>query len=517
MGYWSTSNTGNYPSNALKVSDNAICTDTYICTGPGDYSQCSNTSVQPVSATYNKRWDRASRTPLVDYAASDANFSPADYAYFPDLRIFPTIAGAVVPIYNVPELSNISTPLILSRSTILGIYSFDIKYWNDSQIISDNFQSSEIQAALRNSTAAIKVVVREDSSGTSSIFTGTLGYISESFGGSFTELQNGNDTLGSSTPYWCGGKFTDEYQNIIVTGCESASAQDITLAFVGKDGMTIYPVTFQCNNILGSLIIPSGAYGSDYVVTIVSNISSTITVGIGYTTEPLGQGVNMYEPFVEAASSGLKVTIETIQEGGFINTPYVAKLPLIEIQSIFINATWATTSSGSVNFNITNPNLAGAATSTYISAADAVHSDLSLTILNAINSVTPYAIESVTLKSNSSWVQYMISFNMSGSQPSNPEPLVIQPQDFTAVGEITLNTYQNGNNYPLFYDSADPQGVKNCGRYYCYRRQDSFAPWSYYTGFTNPGVIAEVTALEFLILYLQCSIGHFYVLHHRLC
>ena len=509
MGYWTTSNIGNYPSNALKTSDNAICTDTYVCTGPGDYSQCANASVVPVSATYNKRWDRASRTPIIDYAASDANFSPADYAYFPDLRIFPTIAGAVVPIYNVPELANISTPLVLSRATILGIYSFDIKFWNDSRIIIDNSHSPAIQAGLANATAAIKIVVREDSSGTSSIFTGALGYMSVSFGGTFTQLQNGNNTLGSSTPYWCGGKLTDEYQNIVITGCSTAVSKSITLSFVGMDGVTIYPVTFQCNDILGTLVIPSLAYGSNgYIVTIVSNTSTTTTtVGIGYTTTPLGQGVNMYEPFVEAAGSELTVTVLTVQEGGYTNSPYVTKTKLSEIQSLFINATWATTT-GSSNFNITNPNVVGASSSAYLSAAAAVHTDISATILSAINAVTPYAVTSVSLKSNSSWVQYMITFNMSAAQPANPLPLIIQLQDPSALGQVTLNTYQNGNNYPLFYDSAHPQGVKNCGRYFCYRRQDSFAPWSYYTGYTNPGVIAEVISMEYTIGYADLAIAN---------
>lgn len=64
MGFWSTSNLGNYPSNAVKLFDQTHC------------------GASPRDTT---------RLPLVDFAGSDSLFNPSDYVAFPDLVMYPAM------------------------------------------------------------------------------------------------------------------------------------------------------------------------------------------------------------------------------------------------------------------------------------------------------------------------------------------------------------------------------------------------------------------------------------------
>ena len=166
--------------------------------------------------------------PLVDLAASDS--LPVLYAsqaqsclqtnagnrldtdFFKDLQVYPAVAGAVVPIFNIPELTPYlgNSSLILGRLTVKDIFSGSIQVcyilnlhallfpfsvslsliitvtghaqqnWNDKRILDDNdpvqhpSASAKIYSILKNMNQTIKPVVRYDSSGTSEVFTSAL-------------------------------------------------------------------------------------------------------------------------------------------------------------------------------------------------------------------------------------------------------------------------------------------------------------------------------------------------------
>ena len=115
----------------------------------------------------------------VNFAGSDSDFSAAQYAGYSDILLLPTMAAAVVPIYNLPHVDftaglSPSGRLVLNGSVLTSIFQGSISMWNDSAI-----------AAL-NPTAAlpampITVVVRSDSSGTSNVFTHALAAFSASW------------------------------------------------------------------------------------------------------------------------------------------------------------------------------------------------------------------------------------------------------------------------------------------------------------------------------------------------
>ena len=129
MGYWHTGNNndfGSVISSSKKILDTAICTDkcsTELC----GYTPILNGSITLDGIFYSGlplRADSGIRIPLTDIGASDQPLKPVDYFNFPDLQVFPAVAGAVVPIYNIPDFiaMNITSPLILSRSTLVNIF-----------------------------------------------------------------------------------------------------------------------------------------------------------------------------------------------------------------------------------------------------------------------------------------------------------------------------------------------------------------------------------------------------------
>ena len=104
----------------------------------------------------------------VDFAASDMPLTPETSSTSIQVMHFPTVAGAVVPIYNLPGVNGALrfTPQILA-----GIYSGAITRWNDPRIRAAN-------SNLHLPDAEIAVVHRSDGSGTTFVWTSYLSLVS---------------------------------------------------------------------------------------------------------------------------------------------------------------------------------------------------------------------------------------------------------------------------------------------------------------------------------------------------
>jgi phosphate transport system substrate-binding protein len=83
----------------------------------------------------------------------------------------PTVAGGVVPIYNIPEAHG---ELRFTREVLAGIYSGSITKWNDAKI-------RAINQAAHLPDAAITAVHRSDGSGTTFVWTSYLSQASSSW------------------------------------------------------------------------------------------------------------------------------------------------------------------------------------------------------------------------------------------------------------------------------------------------------------------------------------------------
>jgi phosphate transport system substrate-binding protein len=136
-----------------------------------------------VAINYNGVGSGAGKTAIinntVDFAGSDSLLSDQNYIDGKDLQMYPMLAGAVVPVYNIafkpvptPEAGKtaITLPkLILDRQTLVDIYNAVVTKWNDPKIIALN---PDLKDYLPD--ANIVTVHRSDSSGTTEIFTKAL-------------------------------------------------------------------------------------------------------------------------------------------------------------------------------------------------------------------------------------------------------------------------------------------------------------------------------------------------------
>jgi phosphate transport system substrate-binding protein len=117
----------------------------------------------------------------VDFAGSDSLLTDQNYTDGKDLQMYPIVAGAVVPIYNIKFntlAAGAGTPtpapvtpatLVLDRQALVGIFNGTIAKWNDPAIVSLN---ADLKDLLPD--AAITAVHRSDGSGTTEIFTKAL-------------------------------------------------------------------------------------------------------------------------------------------------------------------------------------------------------------------------------------------------------------------------------------------------------------------------------------------------------
>ncbi|HEX9019464.1 MAG TPA: phosphate ABC transporter substrate-binding protein PstS [Anaerolineaceae bacterium] len=106
----------------------------------------------------------------IDFAGSDSVLSDAEYTSGKDLQMYPMLAGAVVPIFNLKGFDAAKDPaLVLDRQTLADIYQAKIKNWNDPAIVKLN---PGLSAKL--TAAQITAVHRSDGSGTTEIFTNAL-------------------------------------------------------------------------------------------------------------------------------------------------------------------------------------------------------------------------------------------------------------------------------------------------------------------------------------------------------
>lgn len=109
----------------------------------------------------------------VDFGASDAILTPQQHSDYltkngSPLLTFPTVLGAVVPSYNLPE---VSTELNFTGPVLAQIFMAKIRKWNDPAI-------AKLNPGVKLPNTDIFVAHRADSSGTTFCFTDYLTKVS---------------------------------------------------------------------------------------------------------------------------------------------------------------------------------------------------------------------------------------------------------------------------------------------------------------------------------------------------
>jgi phosphate transport system substrate-binding protein len=108
----------------------------------------------------------------VDFGATDGPMSDDQLRNAPGkIMHFPTVLGAVVPVYNIP---NVATDLKFSGTVLADIFLGKITKWNDAAI-------AKLNEGVNLPSTDITVVHRSDSSGTSYIWVDYLSKTSPEF------------------------------------------------------------------------------------------------------------------------------------------------------------------------------------------------------------------------------------------------------------------------------------------------------------------------------------------------
>lgn len=172
----------------------------------------------------------------VDFGASDAPLSDDEVKQMPASVVhIPTVAGAVVLAYNIPD---VPAGLKLNGDVIAGIYLGDIKKWNDPQIV-------KLNPDMKLPDLAITVAYRSDGSGTTYIYTHYLSAISKTW---LSKVGSGKSV---SWPVGVGGKGNDGVAGVVKQ--TSGGIGYVELAYAVQNKLTFADVQNQS----GKFITPS--------------------------------------------------------------------------------------------------------------------------------------------------------------------------------------------------------------------------------------------------------------------
>jgi phosphate transport system substrate-binding protein len=205
----------------------------------------------------------------VDFGATDAYLSDQQIADIKskqnaDVLHIPTVMGAVVVVYNVPE---IGAGLRLSPEVLAGIYLGEISKWNDPKIVAINPNKSLPDEA-------IIVARRSDGSGTTNIFTDYLSKVSKTWA----------EKVGKGTsvnwPVGMGGKGNEGVAGVVKQA--PGSIGYVELAYAVKNRLEYA----KLQNQAGNFVEPSFKAVSAAAAAAAAHMPSDMRVMI---TDPNGK------------------------------------------------------------------------------------------------------------------------------------------------------------------------------------------------------------------------------------
>ena len=223
----------------------------------------------------------------VDFAGSDSLLKDEEYTSGKDLQMYPAVAGAVVPIYNVAfktEKVGDKTPtpaapatIILDRETLVGIYNGKINKWNDPAIVKTN---PDLIDKLPD--AKITVVHRSDGSGTTELFTKALTAFSPEWkAGGAQSVEWPADKAGNGM----GGKGNPGVAAVVVSTPNSIGYVELSYAISNKIAYV------KMINKAGKTVTANGeslaSAMNDFASNFTDKLTNTIVDGAGEKSWPI--------------------------------------------------------------------------------------------------------------------------------------------------------------------------------------------------------------------------------------
>jgi phosphate transport system substrate-binding protein len=223
----------------------------------------------------------------VDFAGSDSLLKQEEYDAGKDLQMYPMVASAVIPIYNIAWAKEVpqGTPLpklVLDRQTLVDIYNGKITKWNDPAIVALN---PDLKDYLPD--AGITAVHRSDGSGTTEIFTKALSAFSPDWtAGGASSVEWPVDKAGNGV----GGKGNQGVAAAVINTPNSIGYTEISFAtsnnlsfadVVNKAGTK---VTANADSIASAMTtFGSKAFDDKLTATIVDGEGTSDWPIVGYT------------------------------------------------------------------------------------------------------------------------------------------------------------------------------------------------------------------------------------------
>lgn len=199
----------------------------------------------------------------VDFACSDALIDAASYSAYPDLQMYPVVAGAVALVYNLPNSS--AAPLRVNANALLGIFLGNITHWDDPALVAMN-------PLLSLPNEAIKLTVRGDSSGTTEVWTGALSSMNSTFATEVgtSKLPNWSSVLGGAVTTREGGLGVASFVRVTnfslgYAVLADADAVGVSIAGYVHNGETdaVYPNTDSISKAVKAKGLQFGNNGDD--------------------------------------------------------------------------------------------------------------------------------------------------------------------------------------------------------------------------------------------------------------
>jgi len=222
----------------------------------------------------------------VDFAGSDSLLKPEEYDAGKDLQMYPMVASAVVPIYNIAWAKEVPAgttlpALVLDRQTLVDIYNAKVTKWNDPAIVKLN---ADLTDYLPN--ASITAVHRSDGSGTTEIFTKALTAFSPDWtAGGASSVEWPVDKAGNGV----GGKGNQGVSAAVINTPNSIGYVEISfaksngLAFADMINKAGQKVTAGADSIAADMSDFAKAFDDKLTATIVDGQSAGSWPITGYT------------------------------------------------------------------------------------------------------------------------------------------------------------------------------------------------------------------------------------------
>ncbi|HEX2867110.1 MAG TPA: phosphate ABC transporter substrate-binding protein PstS [Ignavibacteriales bacterium] len=210
----------------------------------------------------------------VDFGASDAPMSDAQIKEVEakrgtEILHIPTVMGAVVVTYNLPQIGK---GLKLTPEVLSDIYLGKIKKWNDSRITS-------INKGMNLPNKAIFVAHRSDGSGTTNIFTGYLSKVSSEW----------KSKVGQGTsvnwPAGLGGKGNEGVAGLVKQ--TQGSIGYVELAYAVQNGLPYASLKNKAGNFVEPTFDNVSQAAAGFIKNMPADLRVEITNADGKNSYPI--------------------------------------------------------------------------------------------------------------------------------------------------------------------------------------------------------------------------------------